>query len=580
MIRNDPGVVPCQVSSQAPRQGGDPIRQIPAADQLLAPVAVLAADSTLVYVNAAAAHAIGQEPAWLIGRRLFELIHPGDRVRIRRELRRVVSGRSSGGFTTYRLRADQTREWRVFESIAENLLDDPSIEGILVSSRDVTQQQAHERELYDAAYRDPLTGLPNRAEVNRRLDEIMAVDSPLAVAFVGIDRFTLINDSLGHALGDAVLQVMGARVDSSVPTTTLVGRYAADVLVLLVAGPAAPEARSLLWRVVERVGEPLFIAGHELRISLSAGIAHKDATATADSLLRDAGLALHRAKAGGGGRVEIFESGMREAAIARLELEANLRTAIARSELSLALQPIVRLRDRVPVRAEALVRWRHGDREYQPAEFIPVAEEVGLIVPLGDWIIDRAIQLAPHAPGGELTVNLSPRQLAAPGLVDRIARALSARRLPASSLSFEVTETLLVDHYDYGAEVLYAIRQLGCRVGLDDFGAGYSSLCYLRQLPLDFLKIDGSLSADIDTNTEASAIIRAIITMADALGLEVIAEGVETEAQAAAFRDLGCPLAQGYLFGKPTEDTDRETATAAPGGRARTPGVRRRSASR
>jgi diguanylate cyclase (GGDEF)-like protein/PAS domain S-box-containing protein len=544
----------CPVDHQTRTRGVYPIRQIPAADQLLAPVAVIAADNTLVYVNAAAAHAVGREPSWLIGRKLLQLIHPDDRARIRRELRRVSSGRPSNGFTTYRMRADPTREWRVFESIAENLLDDPNIEGILVSSRDITEQQAHERELYDAAYRDPLTGLPNRAEINRRLDEIVAADTPLAVAFVGIDRFTLINDSLGHTVGDAVLQVVGARVDSSVPATTLVGRFTADVLVLLVSGPAAPEARSLLWRVVERVADPLLIAGHELRVSVSAGIAHKDATATADSLLRDAGLSLHRAKAEGGGRVQIFECGMREAAIARLELEADLRQALARSELTLALQPIVRLRDHVPVRAEALVRWRHQGREYQPIEFVPLAEEVGLIVSLGDWIIDRAAQLAPLAPCGEITVNLSPRQLATPGLTDRIARVLATHNLPASSLSFEVTETLLVDHYDYGAEVLYSIRQLGCPIGLDDFGAGYSSLGYLRRLPLDFLKIDGSLGADIDTDPEARAIVGAITTMADALGLEVIAEGVETEAQANVFRDLGCPLAQGYLFGRPSEE--------------------------
>jgi diguanylate cyclase (GGDEF)-like protein/PAS domain S-box-containing protein len=531
--------------------------QIPAADQLLAPVAVIAADSTLLYVNAAAAHAVGQEPGRLIGRQMLDLVHPDDRARVDRELRRVVSERRSRGFTTYRLRADPTRNWRVFESIANNLLDDPSVAGILLSSRDVTEQQAHENELYDAAYRDPLTGLPNRAAVDARLDELMAGDAPLAVAIVGIDRFTLINDSLGVATGDAVLRVVGARVGSSVPSTTLVGRFAADVLVLLVVGPAASEARSLLWRVVERVGEPLFVLGHELSVSLSAGIAHKDATATAESLLRDAGLALNRAKAERGGRVELFEAEMRAAAMARLELEANLRRAIARSELSLALQPIVRLSDRTPVRAEALVRWHHAGRAYQPDEFVPVAEEVGLIVPLGDWIIDRAARLAPHAPGGEVLVNLSARQLASPRLTDRIARALAARRLPASRLGFEVTETLLVEDYDYGAEVLCRIRQLGCRVGLDDFGAGYSSLSYLRRLPLDFLKIDASLSAEIDTNPEASAIVGAIIAMADVLGLEVVAEGVETEAQAAALRGLGCTLAQGYLFGRPEEPRDQ-----------------------
>jgi hypothetical protein len=232
------------------------------------------------------------------------------------------------------------------------------------------------------------------------------------------------------------------------------------------------------------VGEPLFIAGHELRLSASAGIARKDVSATGDSLLRDAGLALRRANAYGGGRVELFETEMRNSAIARLELEANLRRALARSDFALALQPVVRLSDTTPVHAEALVRWHAEDRVILPNEFIPVAEETGLIVPLGDWIIDRAAQLASRAPGSHVMVNLSARQLASPGLPERIARVLAVRRLPASSLGFEITETLLIEHFDYTVDVLRAIRQLGCRIGLDDFGTGYSSLSYLRRLPL------------------------------------------------------------------------------------------------
>lgn len=524
------------------------------ADRLLAPVAVVAADSTLLYVNAAAASAIGREPVWLIGRRMLDFIHPDDRPRIRRQLRHVSSRTRAGGVTTYRLRTDEYREWRVFECIADNLIDDPGIGGILISSRDITQQRAHERDLREAAYRDALTGLPNRTAINDQLDTLMTEQAPLAVAFLGIDRFRLINDSLDHATGDAVLQVVAGRVRTSVPPSAMVGRIDGDVLAVLVIGSAASDARSLLWRVIERAGEPLFIAGQELRLSLSTGVAHKDATATAHSLMRDAGLALHKAKQAGGGRVELFEHEMREAAVARLELEASLRRAIAHSEFSLALQPIVRLSDAQPVWSEALVRWHHAGRTIEPCQFIPVAEETGLVVPLGDWIIDRAARAAPDAPGGEVMVNLSARQLASPGLADRIARVLAARRLPPSRIGFEITETLLVEHFEYAVNVVSAIRQLGCRVGLDDFGTGYSSLSYLRRLPIDFLKIDGSLSADVDTDPQASAIVGAIITMADALGVEVIVEGVETQSQAEALRRLGCVLVQGYLFGMPVED--------------------------
>jgi diguanylate cyclase (GGDEF)-like protein/PAS domain S-box-containing protein len=529
------------------------IRLIPAADQLLAPVTVVAPDSTLLYVNAAAAHAIGQEPEWLMGRRMLDLVHPEDRARIRRELRRVASGRHSAGLTTYRLRSDPTREWRVFESIADNLLEDANVGGILMSSRDVTDQKAHENELYEAAYRDQLTGLPNRSKVSEELHALVANESSLAVGFVGIDRFNLINDSLGHTTGDAVLQAVSARVRSSMPAASVVGRFGGDVLIVLLIGPAAKDARSLLWRAVSRVSDPLFIAGHELRLSMSGGIACKDPSATAESLLRDAGLALHRAKAGGGGRVELFETEMRDAAIARLELEANLRRSIARSEFSLALQPVVSLHDDAPVHAEALVRWNFGGRIVEPYEFIGVAEETGLIVPLGDWIIDRAAQLSRAAPGGQVMVNLSARQLASPGLPERIARVLAARHLPASALGFEITETLLIEHFDYTVNMLRAIRHLGCRVGLDDFGTGYSSLSYLRRLPIDFLKIDGSFITDIDKDPQSNAIVGAIISLASALGLEVVAEGVETEAQADSLRELGCAFAQGYLFGRPVE---------------------------
>jgi EAL domain-containing protein (putative c-di-GMP-specific phosphodiesterase class I) len=307
----------------------------------------------------------------------------------------------------------------------------------------------------------------------------------------------------------------------------------------------------LLWRVVERIGEPLFVAGHELRLSASAGIAHRDSTTTAESLMRNAGLALHEAKTRGGGRVELFEGAMRERVLARLELEANLRHAIARDELWLALQPIVTLPDARPVRAEALLRWHHESTDIGPDRFIPLAEETGLIVPIGDWTIQQAAKLVTSAPAGRLMVNLSPRQLASPDLPQRIARVIQSQGVPPGALGFEVTETLLIEHFDYTAQVLCRIRQLGCAVGLDDFGTGYSSLGYLRKLPIDFVKIDGSLTADVDTDRQAKAIVSAIVTMADALHLDVIAEGIETQAQADALTTLGCRHAQGYLFGRP-----------------------------
>lgn len=523
------------------------------ADRLLAPVAVIAADSTLLYVNPAAAHAVGNEPGSLVGRRMLDLVHADDRPRVQRELAQVAAGRRAGGSTTYRLRADATRHWRTFESIADNLLDHPGVAGILISSRDITEQLEHERQLVNLAYCDPLTGLANRAKTRDHLDARIATDAPLAVAFIGLDRFKLINDSLGHTAGDDVLRLVSERIVAALPSSTATGRFDSDVFVVIDSGTVVEHMRSLMWRVVERVSEPMFIAGHELRVTASAGVAYRDASVTTESLLRDAGLALHRAKSTGGGRVELFEAEMRDTALARLEMEAALRTAIANDALSLALQPIVRLTDGVPVRAEALVRWHRDGESIPPCEFISIAEETGLIVALGDVIIDKGAQLARRAPGSQVVVNLSARQLASPGLPERIARTLAAHRLAPSSLSFEITETLVIERFDYTTAVLRQIRELGCAVGLDDFGTGYSSLGYLRKLPISFVKIDGSLIVDIDTDCQARAIAGAIITMAEALGLDVIAEGVETETQAHALRELGCGFAQGFFFGRPLE---------------------------
>jgi diguanylate cyclase (GGDEF)-like protein/PAS domain S-box-containing protein len=534
-----------------PKWSGDHLSAV--ADRLHTPVAVVEADGTLLYVNGAAADAVKQAPEHLIGRPMLDLVHPEDRARVDREFRRVVARRLSGGMTVFRLRATPFGPWRTMETIVDNLLDDPTIAGILISGRDITDQRAHEADLQRVAYRDPLTGLSNRAEITQFLGEAITTPTPLAVVFVGLDRFKLINDSLGHAAGDDVLKVVSARLVESLPGSAVVGRFGADVFVVLLHGSAVSLARELAWRAVERLGEPLFLPGHELRLSASVGMAQKDGASTADSLLRDADLALHRAKVAGGGRVQLFEPAMRAEAVARLELEADLRQAVAHSELSLALQPIVRLDDGHAIGAEALVRWQRRGVSVEPTQFVEVAEQTGLIVAMGEWIIDEAAQLAPTAPGGRVTVNLSARQLASPGLPQRITRALRSHQLQPWHLDFEITESLVITQSDFVVDVLNSIRELGCRVGLDDFGTGYSSLGYLRRLPIDFLKLDGSLIDGVDHDRQALAIVAAVVTMADALGLTVIAECVETEMQASALKEAGCEFGQGFLYGRPVK---------------------------
>lgn len=522
-------------------------------DRCLWPLSVVSPDGTLLYVNRAAAATLGREPHELMGRNGLELVHPDDRERLVNELREVFAHQPSDNVTTYRMRAGPGAEWRSFESIATNLTDDSSVNGILLSSRDLTEVEAQARELHVAARRDPLTGLLNRTALNERIAEMDREGIPLAVAVVGIDRFKLINDTLGHAVGDTVLTTVAHRLRASAPALTLIGRFGGDLFALLMPSLGEADARSVLWRAIDRVGELLYVAGHEMRVSMSGGFVVRDPSATVDSLFRDADLALHRAKRLGGGRVEVFTTAMRDAAVGRLHIEADLRRAVRQGELALAIQPICRLHDRSARGAEALLRWRRPSQPTTPDEFIPVAEETGLIIPLGDWVIDRAAQLAPHVPGARLAVNLSPRQLMTPGLTDRVARALAAHRCPPQALAFEITETTLIEHFDVTYEVLQRLRGLGCSVGLDDFGSGYSSLGYLRRLPIDFLKLDKSLIADVDHDPGAVAIVRAVLAMADALGLHVVAEGIETEAQETVLRQLGCPSGQGYLLGRPKE---------------------------
>jgi diguanylate cyclase (GGDEF)-like protein/PAS domain S-box-containing protein len=522
-------------------------------DRMLAPVVVVATDGRITYVNDSAAEVAERPVAWLVGRQVLDLVHPADRPKARRRLLAVASGQRHTRVASYRFRCSPSQEWKEVESYATNLVDEPGINGIVIAGRDVTDERRYQRRLRDAAYRDPLTGLPNNRDLHERLDRLLADSAPLAAGFVGLDRFNLINDSLGHANGDAVLDAVANRIGQSMPPACVTFRFNGDVFAVVAPGEAAEGARELLWSAVKRVGEPLFLGGHELRLSASGGLVYRDGSSTTDSLLRNADLALNTARARGGGRVELYEPSMGRAAVARLELEANLRLALSQSQFSLVFQPIVDIASGDPIWSEALLRWHDGPESISPSVFVPVAEETGLIVPIGDWVIDRAARLAARARGQSVHVNLSGRQLESPGLSNRIARLVSSHGLPAAALAFEVTETVLIEEFEYATGVLRSIRELGHRVGLDDFGTGYSSLSYLRRLPIDFLKVDRSLVAEVDSDAQARAIAGAIVTMGGALGLDVIAEGVETVAEARALEELGCRYGQGYLFARPAE---------------------------
>jgi diguanylate cyclase (GGDEF)-like protein/PAS domain S-box-containing protein len=433
-----------------------------------------------------------------------------------------------------------------------------------------------EDELRIQALEDPLTGLANRSYLAAHVEQAIAAagrgEGGLALLLLDLDRFKVVNDTLGHGAGDELLCAVAARLRSAIRRGDLAARLGGDEFVVVCggAGAAPHEVAALASRVLERVSAPYVVDGRELHIGASAGLVFAEGDdATAESLLRDADVAMYRAKEAGGDRYEVFDAGLRAAVVHRLATEGELRHAVARDELRLHLQPVVDLHRDELVGFEALVRWEHPVRGLVgPAEFIGVAEETGLIVGIGGWVLaeaTRQLALLQEAAGRPLrmSVNLSARQLR-PALVDEVAEALREAGIDARRLTLEVTETLLVQGPG-AVEVLSALRSLGVAIAIDDFGTGWSSLGALQRYPVDVLKLDRSLVAPAASSGPAAALARAVVDMAQALGLDVVAEGIEDDEQLAAMRSLGCPHGQGFVFARPMPMEAALALVAAPG---------------
>jgi diguanylate cyclase (GGDEF)-like protein/PAS domain S-box-containing protein len=426
--------------------------------------------------------------------------------------------------------------------------------------RELREREAH---LAHQAFHDALTGLPNRALFLDRLDRALArgrrdEDATCAVLFLDLDRFKQVNDSLGHAAGDQLLVAVTTLLRACLRDTDTLARFGGDEFALLLedVGDLAGALR-VAERLLAALQAPLLVAGREIVVTTSAGIAlHTGAGDTSADLLRFADVALYRAKEAGRGRCEAFYPDMDGAALARLELEHDLRGALARDELRVRYQPMVDLATGRVAAVEALVRWQHPARGLvSPGDFILLAEETGLIVPLGRWVLTEACRqlcdwqaARPGSPAPTLTVNLSARQFRHPALVANVAAALAASGLAADRLALEVTETVAMERIGETLVTLGALKGLGVRLILDDFGTGHSSLAYLQRLPLDMLKIDRSFLHDTDENR---AIVRAVADLAHGLGLGVTAEGLETADQVAWARATGCEWGQGFYFARP-----------------------------
>ena len=450
--------------------------------------------------------------------------------------------------------------------------------GWVATFEDITERRRNEARIIHMARHDGLTDLPNRTALREVGDELLRQAGEgdkggLAVLCLDLDRFKPINDSFGHAVGDSLLKAVSSRLRAHVRGRDVVARLGGDEFAVLYAVEDADGAAALAQRLIRIVSAPYRLDGVTAEIGMSVGIAlaGSDAGGTRDieRLLKEADMALYEAKAEGRGTFRLFEPKMDETARERLALERELREALQAGQFELHYQPLVDLADDRIKGMEALVRWRHPERGLiNPAVFIPLAEETGLIVPLGDWVLRQACRDAAGWPGGiSVAVNVSPLQLRHRGFAQGVLAALAGSGLAATRLELEITESVLLDDTEANLETLHTLRKLGVRISMDDFGTGYSSISYLRRFPFDKIKIDRSFVRDCAASPDAGAIIRAIVSLGASLGITTLVEGVETEPQLAAIRAEGAREVQGFLFSPPRPADEIAALLAAQEGR-------------
>jgi diguanylate cyclase (GGDEF)-like protein/PAS domain S-box-containing protein len=519
------------------------------------------ADGTIAYMSPSGTRLLGLGADHTV-QELWPYVHPDDTARLAESF--AAWTRGEGQPVQYRLRRDNG-EWVHCESLGVNLLDNPAVAGVVVTTRDISERKKAMDDLAYQAVHDCLTGLPNRTlfldRLTHALDRRARSGASLAVLYLDLDNFKFINDSYGHHAGDEVLVAVSRVLQATIRPGDTIARLGGDEFAVVCEDVEDVDAARVLAERLAGVLRTAFdVRGHMVHIATSIGIAFAapgDDT-TADDLLRDADVALYRAKDKGRSRAEVFDDELRGRALRRVELEEALREAMAAGQFSVHYQPQVAVATGGVVGFEALLRWHHprfGD--VTPSEFVPIAESTGLIRPIGRWVLDEAAgQLAAwrrdHPELGiTVAVNLSALQLSDDALVDTVQEVVSRHGVDPSSLCLEITESVVMDDASASVETLRRLKALGVRLAIDDFGTGYSSLAYLKRFPVDYLKVDRVFVAGLGRDPEDTVIVASVIDLASRLGLEVVAEGVESESQLQELAELGCAYAQGFLWSAP-----------------------------
>jgi diguanylate cyclase (GGDEF)-like protein/PAS domain S-box-containing protein len=545
-------------------------------------ITVLDAAGSIVYQSPSIERILGYTPEEVTGTRFIRLLQPGKEGRLPHVLADPATHAAAGTEVLECGMRHVDGSVRQFEVLYTDLLDDENVRGVVLNGRDVSERKAFEEQLAHQAFHDPVTNLANRAlfveRVRHALPRARREGARLAVIFMDLDDFKTINDSLGHAAGDTVLLEFAKRLDQSIRPSDTAARFGGDEFaVLLEDVGSAQDAADAADRILASLAAPLRLEGKELfvRCSLGISIADGEATTGADELIRNADAAMYIAKRDGKGGYRLFEPAMHEGVLERLELRADLQRAMTSGQLELYYQPLVHLSDGGASGVEALLRWHHPERGILgPDTFIPLAEETGLIVPIGRWVLREACRqarqmqiLLPAEPPLAMSVNLSVKQLQHSDIATDVRDALAESGLAAGSLTLEITETVMMTDTDLAVQRLIDLKELGVRLAMDDFGTGYSSLSYLSRFPVDILKMDRSFLRD-GASPQTSALAAAVIALGETLELEVVAEGIEYPEQWRGLRELGCGSGQGFLFARPMDaDATLEYLRAGAAGR-------------